>query len=124
MKECWSTVLPHFRTHTLIAKTYGLPSGQSEEDLFNSFETAITPIIHDALYHQLQLVANGCKYAYFWPREGDKFTSLLMKEFGGQSTNKLAGQTIFPGLKFDLPRSLDYPKHTAIEAFVLTKDSD
>lgn len=123
MKECWNTMLPHFRTHILIATTYGLSSGRSEEDLFELFESAITPIIQNALHHQLQLVANGCKYAYLWPCEGEKFKALEMKEFGAQTTNTVARQTIFPGLRFDLPPSIHYPTDTVIPAFILAKDS-
>lgn len=121
MKEFWNIMLPHFRTHIVIARTYGLSSGKSEDDLFELFDSVITPIIQNALHHKLQLVANGCKCAYFWPCDGEKFKGDKMKEFGAQTTNTLAAQTIFPGLDFDLPPSYDYPLHPVITSLVMTK---
>ena len=121
MNEFWTTILPHFRAYMVIATTYGLSSGKSEDDLFKLFESTITPMIQNALYHKLQLVANGCKYDYFWPCAGEKFDADKMKEFGAQTTNNMTYQTICPGISFDLPPSFDYPLHPVITCLVLTK---
>ena len=96
-------------------------TGKSEDDLSELFDSVIAPIIQNALCHKLQLVANGCKCAYFWPCDGGKSKGNKMKEFGAQTTNTLAARTIFPGLDFDLPPSCDYPLHPIITSLVMTK---
>jgi len=120
-KDFWNTALPHFRSYITIAKCYRLSSGQSKDDLSKVFESVITPIVQKTLYHKLYLVAVGCEYAYFWPRDGDTMDDYAMDEFGAFSNGDLVMYTVFPGLRLTLPVSNDHAANPVVRASVTTK---
>lgn len=45
-----------------------------------------------------------------------------MIEFGAQTTRMEVWHPIFPGLKFDLPPSFDYPDNPVVLSLVVTKN--
>ena len=118
MKELWSTILPHFHTYQTLATIYRLSSGRSEADLYGLFKSLITPIIQKTLHHKLQLIASRCKHAYFWPCDGEPYNFNDMQLFGAQMPCTQVGQTIFPGLRFDVPFSIHYRADPVIKAWI------
>lgn len=111
-------MLPHLRAYQALATIYRLSSGRSEDDWFEQFDSIITPIIQKTLHHKLQLVASGVKHAYFWPCEGEPYDFKKMQEFGARTTYLRVGQTIFPGLSFDVPFSMHYRPDPVIQAWI------
>ena len=122
MKEFWNTMLPHLRTYQALANIYRLSSGQSEDEWFERFDSVITPIIQKTLHHKLQLIASGCKHSYFWPCKGEPYNYNDMQEFGARTTYNRVGQTIFPGLRFDVPYSFHYRADPVIKAWVMGRN--
>jgi hypothetical protein len=118
-EELWSTIVPHFRSLSTLARCYGLSSDRPEQEWLQVFMPAFTQLIESILRSRLELLATGCKHAYTFP-DADVHYDLKEMEIHGARL-KLPLQvmfTIFPGLSVMLPKQEKMEALTSTKAMV------